>query len=252
MENLKKSKSIRYQLMESKGFLLGFWGVLILVDIAFYIMNNFSSHHTSIGFSVGMGEGPNAISVVGVNLMVILITLIVYNYERNYESFPLAISLSMTRKDYFLSFLVDNIFITFTLAAIQGLLLKIDPMIVEFVGRNPLYNFAYFNIQTDNIFYIIFILFIIFLGFTSFWNLVASINYKLGYKMWIVLIAANIILTSISFKIGFIDNIFNLIGNILNPRLGSFQILIILVAITIFYILNYLIVIRTDIKKKLK
>lgn len=248
MENFKRN--MKYQFMETKKFLLGFFITIIIIDLVFYILNARYSENINIGFSLGELGVNSALSVVGINIMAILIALIAYNFESNYEDFPLAISLSMTRKGYFLSFLADNIFIALIFAVIQGILFKIEPIIMRMIDRVPLYDFVYFNNQTDNIFYIIFILFILFLGFTAFWNLLASINYKVGYKMWIVLIAANILLTSISFRIGFIETIFDSIEKILSPRLGVFQILIILASIGILYTLNYLIVIRTDIKKK--
>lgn len=246
MESLKKG--MRYQLMESKKFLVGFWSVMLIVNIFFYILNNIGSLNSRIGLSIGISGGVNnSISVVGANLMAILIALLVYNYESNYESFPLAISLSMTRKEYFLSFLVDNIFIAFICATIQGILLKIDPFFVKLINRTPLYDLKYFNTVTDNVFYIIFMLFILFLAFTAFWNLFASINYKFGYKIWLILIGTNILLSIIN--INFIGSILNAIGNILAPRLGVFQILVILASTVAFYMLNYIVVIRTDVKK---
>ena len=250
MEKLKKNT--RYQLIESKKTLLGFWITIILVDIAFYIMNGIYGDRISIGFTVGTLADPGSISVTGINIMAIFIAFIAYNFENNYQSFPLAISLSMTRREYFLSFLADNIFLAFVFASIQGLLLKLDPVIVKMIDRTPLYDYLYFNLQTDSIFYIIFILFVLFLSFMSFWNLLASINYKLGYKMWIGIIGANILITSMNFKIGFIEDIFKLIENIFKPRLDFIQILYILLGAAVLYGLNYLIVIRSDIKKKLK
>lgn len=245
MEGLKKS--MRYQFMESKKFLLGFWSVILIVNIGFYILNNIIRNNVTIGFSTGSSGGIMPLSVAGINLMAILIALLVHNYESNYQSFPLAISLSMTRKEYFLSFLVDNILIAFVCATIQGILLKIDPFFVKLINRTPLYDFKYFNTITDNILYIIFILFISFLSFTAFWNLFSSINYKFGYKVWLILIGTNILLSIIN--INFIGSILNSIGNILAPRLGVFQILVILSSTVAFYMLNYIVVIRTDVKK---
>lgn len=181
--------------------------------------------------------------------MIILISLLVYNYESNYESFPLALSLSMTRKEYFLSFLLDNVFIAFVCASIQGVLLKIDPVFVKLIGKIPLYDFIYFNIKTDNVFFIIFTLFITFLGFMCFWNLVSSINYKFGYKMWILLVAVNVLVGV--FNIRFIGRAIENIFKVFDSRLGAFQIVVILVSIVAVYMLNYFVVMRTDVKKKL-
>lgn len=247
MDSLKRS--IRYQFMESKKFILGFWSTVLIVDIFFYLLNNMESLNIGIGFRLGSSQGSSPMSIVGINLMIILISLLVYNYESNYEGFPLAISLSMSRKDYFLSFLIDNIFISFVFAVIQGVLLKIDPFFIKFLGQTPLYDFLYFNTKTDNVFFIIFVLFIGFLGFISSWSLIASLNYKFGYKIWLVFTGYNIVVSKLN--INFIKKIVESIGEIPNFRLGTFQLLFIITSIVIFYIINYFVVIRTNIKKKI-
>ena len=247
MESLKRS--VKYQLMESKSFILGFWTTTLIVNIFFYILNNLDIIDFSIGFSLGSSQGNSAISIAGINLMIILISLLVYNYERNYESFPLAISLSMSRKDYFLSFLIDNIFISFVFSIIQGVLLKIDPFFIKLVGRIPLYDFLYFNTKTDNLFYIVFILFISFLAFISLWNLISSINYKFGYKIWLAFLGFNILISI--FNLDSITKIFEPISQSFEFRLGILQILLLITTTVAFYILNYFVVNRTDIKKKI-
>lgn len=246
MESLKRS--IKYQLMESKSFILGLWSTVLLVNIFFYFLNNMNSIDFRIGFSLGL-EGNHAISVAGINIMIILISLLVYNFERNYESFPLAISLSMSRKNYFLSFLVDNVFIAFVFAIIQSILLKIDPFLVRLVGKVPLYDFLYFNVKTDNIFFIIFTLFILFLSFISFWNFISSLNYKFGYKMWIVLIGLNIVLSI--FNLNFLSQLIESAGYMFQFRFGIFQVLAIILTTIVLYSLNYFIVMRTNVKKKI-
>jgi hypothetical protein len=246
MESLKRS--IKYQFMESKSFILGFWSTVLIINVFFYVLNNMSSIDFRIGFSLG-AEVNGAISVAGINIMIILISLLVYNFESNYESFPLAISLSMSRKNYFLSFLVDNVFIAFVFAIIQSLLLKIDPFLVKLIGKVPLNDFLYFNVETDNIFFITFTLFILFLLFISFWNFISSLNYKFGYKMWIVLIGLNIVLPILNLDI--LSQLVESAGNMLEFRFGAFQALTIILTTAVLYILNYFVVMRTNVKKKI-
>lgn len=258
MESLKRA--LKYQFRETRGFLMGFWGTVIIVDILFYILNslsssnfiNFNSNGGSINFSIGLSVGDiggnDALSVVGINLMIIAISLIIYNYKSNYERFPLSLSLGMTRRDYFTSFLADNIFISFAFAAVQGILLKIDPALMKLVGREPLYEFINFNLKTDNILYIIFSLFILFLAFTSGFNLLSSLNYKFGYKLWIAIVAFNILVTA--FRISIFDKLFTQMGDILVTRFGLFEVLAILGSVAVMYILNYFVTINTDIKRR--
>ena len=250
MENIKRA--IKYQFIESKKFILEFWITVILVDIFFYILNKLSSVNTTIGLSIESSETSTPVSVAGVNLMIIFIASIVYNYERNYESFPLSQSLSMTRKDYFKSFLIDNVVISFIFAIIQGVLLKIDPKIMELVGKEPVYEFINFNLKTDNILFIIFSLFILFLACISFFNLLASLNYKFGYKLWIVIVGFNIILSVFNIKIlgNISDKIFKYIEKYLATRFGVFEVIVILVSVAVLYTLNYFITINSNVKKR--
>lgn len=245
MENLKRN--LKFQFMESKSFILKFWLVILILDMLFIFFSYTGGKAVSIGISKSSAE-IDLISILGVNLMIILISLVAYNYERNYGSFPLAVSLSMTRKEYYVSFLADNIFIALVFATIQGILMKIDPFFVKLIGRNPLYDLQYFNTKTDNVFYIILILFIIFLGFISFLSLVASLNYKIGPKMW--LIALGIFIIFSYSNIHTIIKIPKVIKDMFTSRLGASQFVVIFIGIFIFYVLNYLIVIRSNIKGK--
>lgn len=244
MESLKRS--MRYQVMETKNFLMKFIATLIFLNIFFYILNAISSIH--IGFSLGSSGESSPLSVTGSNLLIIAIVIIVYNYERNYGSFPLAVSMGTTRKEYFLTFLADNILIALILGSIQGVLMKIDPYIMRLLGKEPIYDFLYFNIQTDSIFYVIFILFFFFLSFICFWNLIASLNYKFGYIIWIEVVVFNMLVSLLNIKV--FGNILKSIGSILSPRLGISQIGIMFSGIGILYLINYLIVRKTNIKRK--
>ena len=124
---------------------------------------------------------------------------------------------------------------------------SIDPMIIKLIGRTPLEDLAYFNIVTDNIFYIIFVLFIVFLGFMSFWNLIASINYKFGYMMWIVL--AGVFMAVLFIKPDLLLLAVIPLSKLIDPELGFVQILYILLTITFLYVVDYFVVTHTDVKK---
>lgn len=244
MESLKRS--IRYQLMESKSFILKFWITVLILNIFFYIISYKGGDAISIGLYVGGFAGPG--SIVGANLLIILISLIPYSYERNYQSFPLGVSLGVTRKDYFISFLIDNAMIALIFATIQGILMKIDPFFVKLIGRIPLYDLLYFNTKTDNIFFIVLFLFVIFLSFISFWNLIASLNYKFGYKIWLIALGIAVVLSYSNIET--IITIPKFIEN-LGSRFGPSEFITMFLGIAILYIINYLIVRKTNIKKSI-
>ena len=242
-------RSIKFQLMESKSFILGFWTTVIILNIFFLILNTMNSIDFNIGLTLGFEDNIKGVSIAGINLMIILISLLVYNFERNYSSFPLAICLSMSRTQYFLSFLLDNAFVALVFASIQAILLKIDPYFIKIIGKPPLYEYFFFNTKTDNLFYIIFTLFIIFLTFISFWNLIASLNYKFGYKMWLVLIGSNLLLSI--FNIDIIYKFMEYLGSVYNIPLTSSNILSLIATSALLYVLNYLIIMQTNIKKSI-
>lgn len=254
MDSLKRA--IRFQFIETKEFTLGFWATVILVDILFYILNYVSiingSVDITIGFSLGSSQLNNLVSVMGINLMIVAISFLIYNYQRNYESFPLSLSLGMTRKDYFTSFLISDVSIAFVFATIQAFLLKIDPFFIEMIGREPLYEFINFNTKTDNIFFIIFSLFILFLSFISFWNLLSSLNYRFGYRIWIFIFAINILFSilKINFLENFIERTVVFITEIIVGRIGIFESTALLLGMVLLYTLNYFATITSDINKK--
>lgn len=247
MESLKRS--MKYQFMESEAFIMKFWGIVLAVDVVFYFLSYIGGNSVSIGISVNsLGPGER-VSLLGINLFIILITFIVYSYNRKYESFPLAISFSVTRKDYFLSFLGDNIFIALIFAIIQGILMKVDPFFIKLIGKVPLYDLLYFNTKIDNILFIILTLFIIFFAFIAFWNLIAALNYKFGKKIWIVAFVIFMIISYSNFET--VIRLPEPIENIFTGKIGLVQYMIIFLGIGISYILNYLLVIKTNIKESL-
>lgn len=254
MDSLKRA--IRFQFMETKEFTIGFWATVILVDILFYILNYISiingSVDITIGFSLGSSQLNNLVSVMGINLMIVAISFLIYNYQRNYESFPLSLSLGMTRKDYFTSFLISDVSIAFVFATIQAFLLKIDPFFIEMIGREPLYDFINFNTKTDNVFYIIFSLFILFLSFISFWNLLSSLNYRFGYRIWIFIFVINVLFTITKVNIlgNIIENILTAVSDLIVGRIGVFESILLFLGMILLYTLNYFATITSDINKK--
>lgn len=253
MESTKRA--IKFQGIDTKKSILSFWAVILIVDIFFYIINisiGFSA--TSIEFSTTLGISDvsgniRLLSVIGANIMPILISFIVYNYMMYYDSFPIVISFSVTRKDFFKSLIVDNIFVAFVYATIQGILMIIDPVFVKAIGKIPLYDFVFFNTDTDNILFIVFSLFMMFLTYISIWNLIAALNYKFGAKIWIPFVGIAYI-KSIT-KVGKTSEfIMHFIKDILNSRIDLYQFLKLGIIIAICYALAYIITIKTNIKHK--
>ncbi len=247
MESVKRI--IRFQNKDAKKSIIYFWMVILIADIAYYIINLYGGASFHIGIS-GKLDGIRVVSVVGANLMAIMVYFIVYSYEMYYETFPIAISFSVTRKDFFKSVIVNNFLVALLFALIQGILLKIDPILVRVIGREPMLDFAFFNASADNTIFIVFSLFMVSLAFVSVVNALAALNYRFGFRIWIVL--GIIVFSSMLTKTGsiIVNTIVDFAWKMLGTRMDLLQFIKFLAITVIGYILGYFFTINSNIKEK--
>lgn len=251
MESTKRA--IKFQLNESKISILVFWLVILIVDIFALLMSRITDisiglNDISIGINNdGYGQGLSILSLMAINFIPIIIYYITYSFELYYKNFPISLSFSVTRKDFFKSMMINNILVAFIASIMQSLLMKIDPILVRFIGKEPYYEFGVFNTQTDNILYIMITIFTISILFIAIWNLIAALNYKFGPKFWIALGGLSI-LTGIFLNFNFFDVIFP--GNWLNARIDILQFSKLSIITILLYIIIYFITINTNIKNK--
>lgn len=248
MDSLKRA--IKFQCIDFIKAVGWFWLVMLIINIASYIsLYKFGANFIGLRVSgFGNVDGLNTwfLSIAASNLMAIIIFLIVYCYEMYYEYFPVAINFSVTRKDFYLSAIVDNIFISLIFSVIQGILMKVDYIIINLLGNDPKVDFRIFNNATDNIFFIIFSLFVSFLVFISIINLLAAFNYKLGYKLWIIFGVIFVVAES------FIDMyLIKLFENLFITRISGIKLIILMIIIIACYAIGYMIINITNVKNKL-
>lgn len=206
MEALKRQT--RFMIKDSKSSFIVFWIVVILVNIAAYILNAYASRNIIIlGLRNGNGYD-TLVNVAGSNIIAIGIYLIVSNMLMYYENFPTAIGFSSTRKDFYKALIIHNGLLCAAMTAIEAVLLKIDNIIIETIGKQPLEDFIYFNTKENNIFYVFIIVFLMFMAFCAVFNLLGALLYRYGYKLWIVLGVSVMI-------VGNIDNLSRIIRYIL-------------------------------------
>lgn len=247
-------RAIKFQLNESKKSLITFWSVIIIIDIlsiGLSRISNISIGLTNISIGInsdGYGQGMNIVSLMALNFIPILIYHASHAYELYYKNFPISLSFSVTRKDFFKSMIANNILVITMASIIQSILMTIDPIIVKLIGKEPFYEFGVFNTQTDNILYVMVSMFIIFTLFVAFWNLIAAFNYRFGPKFWIFL-GITTFLTEIIFN-------FNLINDFLFPeglasiRIDILQFTRLSIISIIIYIVVYFVTINTNVKNK--
>jgi len=244
MDSLKRT--MKYQLNETIKGLAIFLGILLLVDIIGFVSNIRYNNMWSFGI-----HADAEMSVIGGNIMAIIIFFIAYSYSIYYEDFPIAICLSVTRKDYYKSMVLHNVIVAFVISLFQGVLFKIEPYPIRAAGINPLQDFIVLNTETDSLIYIVLIMFVAFLVYMSFWNLVAALNYKFGYRFWIVVVALFIFMIRfnfLGFLLDFLDTMFSSrwIEHNLNLFLGIFF----GIGAVICYVLSYFVTLKTNVKHR--
>lgn len=174
----------KFQAHGLKKRLLIFWSIMLIINILAYIITMRFSPRVRVGL---FSNNDNSISIVGMNLMPIIIFLIVYGIVSYYEDFSLALSFGATRKEFYKSTIASNCLLVLIFSVIQGLLQIIDKYILAHLGFYPLTEYHIFNTSTDNILYIIYSLAIFLLIIISITNLLGVLQYRFGYKFWLAL-----------------------------------------------------------------
>lgn len=219
-------RALRYKFKNTGKSIIKFWIVLLIVDfVAIFLNLKYGNQNTFyLGFT-NIIEGETFYSLFGVNILPILIYFIVTSYSNYYEDFSRLLNFSITRNTIIKVNLISNVAIAFIFALIQSTLMKIDPLVMTYVDKKPLYEFFIFNTQRDSIIFIAAVFLITFLVFISLWGLIASLNYKYGPKIWILFliifaVGNNIIINSFS--------LFNIIlpGNWLNMAIDINRLLV--------------------------
>ena len=82
-------RAIKFQLNESKISILRFWAIILIVDI----FGLFVTKYTSVSIGITQVGNGNEFSLLGFNILTIIVYIIVYNYELYYKQFPIALSL---------------------------------------------------------------------------------------------------------------------------------------------------------------
>lgn len=248
MERIKRA--IKFQNIDTGNALGIFWGIVLLINILSYVSlirygDNF------IGVRVSESSNINElnvrlISIAASNIIPILIFIIICCYELYYEYFPIAISFSVTRKDFYKAAIITNLLLAFVFAVIQTAFMKIDMLLISSLGKYPMTNFEIFNISADSSLLVIFSLFLDFLAFMSLLNLLSALNYKLGFKLWIIL-GVLISLTPSFLRI----SLSRIIENIFFTRINPSNAVAAAAIIILFYLAAYYVTINTNIKNKM-
>lgn len=242
-------RALKFQNIDFKKSLVTFWAVLIFINIGSYVsLYKFSNRFIGIRVSDSVimnGARDSVISIAGANIIPLLIFFIIYCYETFYEYFPVALSFSTTRKDFYKSAIVYDFIAVALFSLIQGILMKADAHIVKSLGAKPKVDFSIFSSQGDSLLYIVFSLFICFIVFVSIMNLLGALNYKIGYKLWIGM-SAIVALYSIT-GCTFLNNLYEVL---FATRLGLAQLSTSLLITAACYTASYLIISRTNVKNK--
>lgn len=224
-----------------------FWLVMLALNIASYIVNKSFGEGTIFYGIHNFSSGSLAtMSIAGANIWPAFIFFIVYCYEMYYEYFPIAVSFSATRKDFYKSTIIDNLLVALVFAIVQGVLMKVDILAVKALGFIPLTDFGIFNTANDSLIFIILSLFAVFLFVTAIMNLLAAMNYKVGWKLWIIVA----ILVSLFAGIG-INSVFGVLDWIMTIRMDLGQLIVLTIPVILSYLVGFMVVRNTNIKNRI-
>ncbi|MCM8710286.1 hypothetical protein M2651_04500 [Clostridium sp. SYSU_GA19001] len=211
MNGLKRQ--LKFQITDWKKAFTMFWCILIAINILLYIL----SIYKNVSFGATIIEVKNKYDEIPTktvymngafgNIIPIGIFIIVYSMVMYYETFSTAIGFSSTRKNFYLSNIISSSMLCFAMAILEGTLLKIDKYIVKAMGKLPLNHIMYFNLDKDNVIFVIYILFLLAIVFCSLFNLMGALVYRFGYKIWIGAALLVVLLGNISITGAFLGKL---------------------------------------------
>ena len=191
-----------------------------------------------------LGEG-NHYLVVKVNGKDVYYTKVNYDeLTKNDASFKAVADKLL--KDFYKSIIVDNLLVTLVFAIIQGILTKVDILAIKALGFIPLTDFGIFNTENDSLIFIILSLFAVFLFVTAIMNLLAVSNYKIGWKLWIIVG----IVVSLFVGVG-ITFIFGVLDKIMTIRIDLRQLTLLIIPIILSYLAGFMVLKNTNIKNRI-
>ncbi len=226
------------------------WVLTLIFDLL-AILANIIASNTSVGVVTGSGQ-TEQLSVVAINLLPFIIYFITNSMIIFSEGLPISISYGLTRKNFFFAMLLNSLIISVIFAVIQGILFKLDPIIIDMLGKTSRDNFVVFNLAEDNVFFIIAILFLMILAFISVINLLVGLNSKYGFKIWLIFIAAFLILVLAKRGLNISFGISEYIDFILYGKSRRHILAILGSTVLISNILNYIIIKISDVKYEIK
>lgn len=251
MDSFKRA--IKFQNMDLKTAIGWFWGIIIPIDLVSFLLIKYPTFvFGGINFGMHINDSNiDATAIAAANIIPILIYFISYSYSMYYEYFPVSLGFSMTRKDFYKTTILENIKVAFIFSIIQSILMKIDLYAIKSLGKSPIVDFKIINTETDNILFLIISLFIVIFSINSMINLLAVINYKLGFKFWIIVgiissFSAIFIGSSVIF-----GSIYNLISWIITTKVDISQFVKLIVMAGIMYMLAYIFFKDMVIKNKI-
>lgn len=142
-----------------------------------------------------------------------------------------------------MNLIVNNLLIVIIFAVVQILIMKVDNMVVDWIGYTPMVEFGIFNMN-DNIILNILSLAFSFLVLVSLGNLLGVLQYRFGIKFWAVLGITVVLLQLVT---NFIGAIFRGIGFLIDAVInGGFIIGILIIIFS--YSIGYLAFRRVNVK----
>lgn len=223
----------------------------LIIDILAIIANIYMEDAYIGGLVIGTGK-EKLLSIFAINIIIFTIFFLTNAMIIFSESLPVSISYSLTRSNFFKSMIVNSIIASTIFSIVQGILFKVEPILIDYIGKKSINDFILFNTNSDNLFTIIGILFLVTITFISILNFLVSLNYKFGFKVWLLLAGIIIILALIKIGLGIsFENLFINLRSLFNKNTKITNFILAGIIFLLFNFLNYLIIKKTNIKYEL-
>lgn len=236
------SRLFRYLSSNSLRELGTFWLIIIIVNV--FLTSIFALSSIEIDLILGnVIINEEVMSVAGSNTFAVFVFFIIYGIVMLHQNFPLTAGFGVTRKNFYINVIVNNIMIALMSGVIQIILIKMDNIVISNLGHEPMVEFGLFNMNDSIILNILLVSFV-FLVFTSLTNLLGVLQYRFGVKFWIGLGVFVFVMTLFGSSIGILfRGLFEIASVIANGG-----ILIGIVVILLAYIIGFMLIRRVIVK----
>ena len=215
--------------------------ITLVLDLILVLLN---LYFDNISFGLVTGTTKNQLlSIFAINILPFTIYFLTNSMIMISENLHIVINYSLTRKNFYKSMIINSCIVSVIFAIVQGILFKVEPLIIAAFEKNSRDNFIFFNTWTDNVFVIIGMLFVMMISFISLINLIVALNHKFGFKVWLIFVGVILILVLVNkgLRISF-EPLVKAINSMVSLDMRLYNLIIMGVVFLVSNLINYFVI----------